>query len=263
MASEACPLKTIDLQQIASEQDISMAEAKARLRRRLKDGQVWSRLNPDLLCADELLPCMLVDEPPASAVTPAPFPVARVKLRGMEAKQLDAEFLAQEKINWCYQGRRRPGRAVVKRVLQQMMYYDLKVSQGHIYGWVQLNPLVSPYLPIVSMLLPAFTNYALAKPSAPKPPQSLPGEAWHTPEPDDFGVSLHCSATFADDETIIFALSLRGEKRFWLQNFRLSPARYLFLRQQLLFLLNFRLAPWLPGETQSRNTLRGRIYKKP
>lgn len=263
MAYKASHLKTIDLQLMASEQGISFAEARARLRRRLKDGLVWSRLNPDLLSADELLPCMLVDEPPASPVTLAPFPIAREKLRGMEAGQLDAEYLAREKINWCYQGRRRPGQAVAKRVLKQMMYYDLKVSQGHVFGWVELNPLVSPYLPLVNMLLPAFANFALAKPYAPQPPQALPGEAWHTPEPDDFGVSLHCSATFAEDEIIIFALSLTREKMFWLQNFRLSPARYIFLRQQLVFLLNQRLAPWLPGEIQSHNTLRGRIYKKP
>ena len=256
-------MKTIDLQLMASEQSISLAEAKAKLRRRLKDGLVWSRLNPDLLSADELLPCMLVDEPPASPATLAPFPVAREKLRGMEEGQLDAEHLAREKINWCYQGRRRPGQAVVKRVLRMMMYYDLKASDGRVYGWVHPNPQVSPYLPLVSMLLPAFTKFALEKPVPPQPPQSLPGEAWHTPEPDDFGVSLHCSATFAEDEIISFALSLTGAKRFWLQNFRLSPARYIFLRQQLLFLLNQRLAPWLPGDTPKHNTLRGRIYKKP
>jgi hypothetical protein len=256
------PLKTIDLKKIAADQGITETAAKAMLRRRLKEGLIWSRLNPDLLNPGELLPCMTVEEPPSSPAALAPFPVAREKLKGMDAGKLDGEFLAREKINWCYQGRRGAGRAVIKRVAYLMAYYEPKPFMGARYCWFQPNPDVSPYLTLLRMLLPAFANFALVNPAPPQPPLSGEGEAWQSAIFDDFGVDFQFSATMQADE-VIFALSLlEVEESFCLQNYKLSPERYVFLRQQLFFLLSTRLEPWLPGNRRP-NVLQGTIYKKP
>lgn len=88
-------MKTIDFSKLASERGITVTAAKALVRRDLKTGLIWSRLNPDLLNPGELLPCMTVDKPPASPAALAPFPVAREKLRGMDAGKLEREFLAR------------------------------------------------------------------------------------------------------------------------------------------------------------------------
>lgn len=254
-------MKTIDLCKLAADQSITEAAAKAMLRRRLKEGLIWSRLNPDLLNPGELLPCMTVDEPPASPAALSPFPVAREKLKEMAAGKLDEEFLAREKIDWCYQGRRAAGRAINKRVAYLMLFYDPKPLMGTRYCWFQPNPDVSPYLPLIRMLFPAFANFALSDPAPPQPPLSHEGEAWQTANCDDYGVDLHFSATMQTDE-VILALSVTGIESSYLQNYKLSPERYVFLRKQLFFLLSTRLEPWLPGNKRP-NALRGTIYKKP
>jgi hypothetical protein len=256
-------LKTIDLCQIAADRNITEAAAKTMLRRSLKEGIIWSRLNPDLLNPDELLPCMTVDEPPASPATLVPFPVAREKLKGIDTGKLDRDFLAREKINWCYQGRRAAGRAIIKRVTYLMAYYEPKPFMGTRYCWFQPNPDVSPYLPLLRMLFPAFANFALVNPAPPQPTDSLAGEAWQTAKFDDFGVDIQYSATAKEDEIILALSLLEVEESFCLQNYKLSPDRYVFLRQQLLFLLHPRLEPWLPSGEQRHNPLRGKIYKKP
>lgn len=142
-----------------------------------------------------------------------------------------------------------------------MAYYETKPFMGTRYCWFQPDPGVSPYLPLLRMLFPAFANFALPDPAPPQPPLSGEGEAWQSSNFDDFGVDLHFSATMQAEE-VIFALSLSGIESSYMQNYKLSPERYVFLRQQLFFLLNNRLEPWLPGNRRP-NALLGTIYKKP
>lgn len=257
-------MKTIDLNQLMQEDKLSRSEAREMLRRRLKDGFLWSRLNPDLLMDQELLPVLTVDEPPASAAELVPFPVPADRYENFDPDKDDPfEYFAEEKIRWCSQGQK-TGSAIYRRVIKQMQYYELVVPvQGTRYYWMDLDPLDSPYRPLLNTVLPALDKYSLANPVPPQPPQEKPGESWYSPEADDYGVRLHFSGTVEDSEAFSLSVSLTGKTVFWLRTYKLNYDRYRFIRQQIFFLLGARLEPWQGGDMQRQSTFRGMVYRKP
>lgn len=252
------PLKTIDFGKLSAEKGISVSAVKASIRRDLKAGLIWSHLNPDLLNPGELFPYISIDTPPSSPAALVPFPVARDKLMAQDF--LELEFLAAEKIAWCYRGQRGIGKKSERYITHLMVYYDSAPLMGKDYCWYYLEAESCPYLQLLSLLLPAFANFTLDNPSPPQPGPEM-GESWHTPVADDFNARFRFSATQQGEE-IILAMALAGDKSACLKNYKLSPDRYRFLRQQLFFLLKDRLEPWLPaGEKPA--SFRGTVYKKP
>lgn len=251
-------MKTIDFKILAAERGITVSAAKALIRRDLKAGLIWSHLNPDLLNPGELFPYISIDTPPSSPAALVPFPVAKDKLKGVDF--LELEFLAAEKIAWTYRGQRGAGKGVEKHVTHLMIYYQSAPMVGTDYYWYYLDPESCPYRPLLSLILPAFANFTLDNPTLPKPNLGQ-GEAWQTPVPDENSTRIQFSATL-EAEDIILALAIKGSKSAYLENYRLSPDRYAFLRQQLFYLLSDRLEPWLPSG-KKLNSFRGTIYKKP
>lgn len=226
---------------------------KALLRSRLKAGLAWSYLNPDLLSPGELLPIIQAADPPDSPAALVPFPVAEGRF------SLDPVSLAREKINWCGRGLRGP--AQLKRVAARLAYYDLQPSREERYSWFRLDPGASPYLPLFRLILPAFAIYTVPNPQPPSPLSPKAGESWVTVAPDAFGLSANFSATYLED-AVLLAFALTRSGILSLYNFKLPSHRYIFLRQQLFFLLPNRLQPWSVPEDRA-NPLRGKIYKKP
>jgi len=253
------PVKTVDFRKLAAERGTTVSAVKASIRRDLKAGLIWSLLNPDLLNPGELFPYISIDTPPSSPAALVPFPVARDKLMAQDF--LELEFLAAEKIAWCYRGQRGIGKKLERYITHLMVYYESAPLMGKDYCWYYPEAESCPYLQLLSLLLPAFANFTLDNPSPPQPSPEM-GEAWHTPAADDFNARFQFSAT-QDTEEIVLAMALTGEKSVYcLKNYRLSLDRYRFLRQQLFYLLEDRLEPWRP-ETGKTNSFRGRIYKKP
>jgi len=246
-----------------AEQDIKHTVARDKVRRQLKDGYTWARLNPDLLSGAELLPCMTTDIPPVSPAELVPFPIPTVQYKKMDPQSPNyLELLAQEKIHWSYQSQRKAGSAIVRRIIKQLDFYQhIPATVGYHYCWIELNPLVSPYRPLTEMIFPTLNNYAMDKPILPQPPSDTPGEAWYTPKADNYGVSLHFSATGGKDQ-LVMAISLSGRDTFWLCNYKLNSDRYTFIRQQLFYLLGSRLEPWDIGYLQKSGSFRGRVYRK-
>lgn len=251
-------MKTIDFKRLAAERGITVSAAKALIRRDLKAGLIWSHLNPDLLNPGELFPYISIDTPPSSPAALVPFPVAKDKLKAVDF--LELECLAAEKIAWCYRGQRGADKGVEKHVTHLMIYYQSAPMVGTDYYWYYLDPESCPYRPLLSLILPAFANFTLDNPTLPKPNLGQ-GEAWQTPVSDDYDGSIQFSATLEAEE-IILAISMTGGKSVYLENYKLSPDRYAFLRQQLFYLLSDRLEPWLPSG-KKLNSFRGTIYKKP
>lgn len=258
-------MQTIDLGQIMAKHDLTHTAARNKVRRWLKEGKIWSRLNPDLLSGEELLPCIAVDNPPRSAAEPIPFPIPSQRFHSLNPKDNNyLEALANEKIRWCYQGKPQTGSALRRRLLKQLSFYEVvPAATGSRYCWIELNPQTSPYRPLAAMIFPVLSRYALDNPVPPQPPEEVPGEAWFTPKPDAYGVSLHYSVRVEAENKLVLAVSLSGRQTFWLSNYRLDPDRYAFIRQQLLYLLGSRLEPWEAGTGQRPGSFRGLIYRKP
>lgn len=254
---------TLDIRTVMSERRLGNAAAREWVRRRLKTGEWWSRLNPDLLSGEELLPYLDVDKPPLSPATLVPFPVAAQRYCEMDPGAPNyLEQLAQEKIRWC---RREDGAgtALRRRVLAQLAYYYPDPSPaGEKYCWFVPNPQRCPLGPLLQMIFPALNRYCLEEPILPTPPRGSPGEAWRSAR-DDYGTSLHFSAVQEREGSIILAVALLGAKTHWLANFRLNRDRYTFIRQQFFFLLGERMQPWRSGALPQGNSFRGRIYRKP
>lgn len=225
---------------------------------------MWSRLNPDLLSGEELLPCMNLDSPPKSPASLVPFPVSTQFYKGLDPEVPDyPELLAQEKIRWCYQGLHRAGAAVKARIVKQLQYYNpAPTKTGYHYYWFEPNPQSCPYWPLISMIFPALENYRVADPLLPSPSVDWPGEAWQSAS-DIYGASLSFSAHVSGEDTIHLAASLTGKKPYWLCNYHLNPDRYSFIRQQLFYLLGDRMEPWHPGDLPKQGSFRGNVYRKP
>ncbi|MGI6366486.1 MAG: hypothetical protein ACOX2G_12325 [Bacillota bacterium] len=254
---------TLDLQALMAERDMSNAEAREWVRRRLKAGHFWSRLNPDLLSGAELLPYLDADRPPRSPAALLPFPVPTPRYRELEPHASDyLEQLAGEKIRWC--GRENAaGTALRRRVLAQLAYYyPDPTPAGEKYCWFMPNPQRSPFAPLIQMIFPALDRYRLEEPVLPAPPRDLPGEAWRS-DRDDYGTSLRFSAFQESEGNIVLAVALQGAKTYWLGNYRLNPDRYAFIRQQFFFLLGERMEPWQSGALPHGSPFRGRVYRKP
>ena len=66
-----------------AERDMSNAEAREWVRRRLRGGHFWSRLNPDLLSGAELLP-YLDGQAARSPAALLPFPCPPRAIRELE-----------------------------------------------------------------------------------------------------------------------------------------------------------------------------------
>lgn len=229
--------------------------ARAQFRRRHKSGLAWSPLNPGLLEANEPLPVVAVDRPPLSPAILTPFPLRREKLPRQGGAELDAEWLADEKISWCYGERRGFGQAIKKRVQALMAYYEPRPIVGERYFWLKLNPETCPYLPLLRLVLPALAPYACAA-----GPASAVDEAWRTAAPDDFGVAAHLAATDLES-AVVFSLSLTGPTLALGQDYKMPRRRWEFFRQQFLFLLGSRLQPY--SVRGGQGSWRGMIYKKP
>ncbi|HOB34715.1 MAG: hypothetical protein GX090_04485 [Firmicutes bacterium] len=257
-------METLDLNALMRRRGISHAQARDWVRRRLKDGRFWSRLNPDLLKDGELLPYMDAQRPPASPAALVPFPVSGTACRGLDPGDPEClDLLAGHKIRWCYSSRRQAGPAVRQRVHRQMVYYTLPPSPaGRTWQWLELNPETAPFFPLLNTVLPVLNQYALGQPQPPRPPRKKPGEAWRSAQPDDFGLTLGWSAHGEGDD-IILAVALVGHKIMWLRNWRLGSDRYAFVRQQLFYLVGNRLEPWLTGNWPRPNSFRGMVYRKP
>lgn len=246
-----------------AELQLNHAKAREWLRRRLKDGYIWSRFSPDLLKGDELLPYMDLNNPPQSPATLVPFPIAARRYKDFDPDASDyLQKLAQEKIRWC-NGSHKAGLAVVRRIIQQLNFYNHAPSPvGHYYYWLEPDPRTSPFWPLARMIFPALDRYSLAQPILPEPPLHRPGEAWQSAS-DQYGVGLRFSSVLENEDSLILAAALLGKKTYWLRNYRLNPDRYAFIRQQLFYLLGERLEPWLPGELPKQSSYRGMVYRRP
>lgn len=252
-------MKTIDLHAL-TKHSLSQEQAREQLRKNLKMGFSWSRLNPDLLKGAELLPCFSVKNPPSSGAELVPFPVPASRFVKLGAEPWDA--LAEEKMRWCYpQGKAGP--AVARRVRTGLQYYDPgHPTKGTKYYWIGLNTQVAPYRPLLRTLLPALDNFASKDPVPPRPPTDKPGEAWYTSQADDYGVTLYLSAQAESQDKLLLAVALHRKDYFWLGNYLLDPDRYTFIRQQLVYLVGTRLEPWT-GKATGRGFYRGMVYRKP
>lgn len=256
-------MNTLDLRELIAEKSLTLTQARDKVRQRIKSGELWSRLNPDLLSDAELMPYMSVNNPPASAAELVPFPIPAQKFRDFDIDEDIFQFMAEERIRWSNRSGRRITEAYRKRIEHLMFYYDpILPAMGRDYYWMDFDHTNCPIRPMLNTIFPALNNYALANPVLPKPPVAEPGEAWYTKDSDDYGVSLHFSAT-AEKEEVIMAASLSAEKTFWNANYRLNSDRYAFIRQQIFYLLGDRLEPWLEGDVLSCGYFRGMVYRKP
>lgn len=257
-------MKTLDISQLMSENNMTLSKANEMIRLRLKNGEIWSRLNPGLLSGAELLPYISVNSPPHSAAELTPFPVAARDYENFDpARQDPLDFFAEEKIRWCARQGQKAGSAIANSAKKQLDYYDLlRPVKGSLYYWIDLDPQTAPYRPLLDTILPALENYCSKDPVLPQPPLDRPGESWHTPNPDSYGVSMHFSGTVDDNEHFVLAVSLSRQTVFWLRNYVLDFDRYTFIRQQIFYLIGLRLEPWLAGGL-SKKTFRGMIYRKP
>lgn len=254
-------MHTLDIIEVMAARRLDNAGAREWVRRRLKDGYYWSRLNPDLLSGDEVLPYVDVDKPPQSPATLISFPVAVQSYKVLNpAAPNYLEELARVKIRWC-RGENKAGPAVLRRVVKQLAYYSQTPCQAEYYLWFELNPQLCPLWPLVQMIFPALDRYRLPDPALPKPLWDRPGEAWQSGR-DDYGVSLRFSTLQHKEGGLVLAAALLGAKTYWLANYLLNRARYSFIRQQLFFLLGERLEPW-QRDLPQQNSFRGRVYRKP
>lgn len=255
-------MRTLDVSEVMAKRRLSNAEAREWMRRRLKTGHFWSRMNPDLLCGDEVLPYVDVDKPPQSPATLIPFPVSAGRHKEMNPADPDyLEKLARVKIRWC-RAEDKAGPAVYRRVIKQLAYYSqTPTSAGEHYRWFGLNPQLSPLWPLAHMIFPALDNYRLPEPVLPEPSQDRLGEAWQSGR-DDYGVTLRFSVRQQREGSFVLAAALLGAKTYWLGNYLLSRDRYSFIRQQLFYLLGERMDPWHSNQTP-QNSFRGLVYRKP
>lgn len=235
-------------------------EPAAALRRQLREGLVWSRLNPDLLATGEYLPIAAVAQPPSSPAALLPFPVLSEKIETAKCS-LTTDFLTEQKIDWCYHGRRKAGAAVSKRVAAQLAHYNLQPLQKARYCWFTPDPSSCPYTAALNLIFPAIKAFALAKPVFPEPVLTGEGEAWRSTKPDGFGVDFLYSVSREDDHFTL-ALALTRGKTIRTMNYSLTAERFAYFKQQLFFMLNTRLQPWRRS-AEAPNPFRGMIYKKP
>lgn len=232
-------------------------ESATELRRQLRQGLAWSRLNSDFLEQGELLPLVTVSQPPSSPAALVPFPVSAATL---SAGKLPPELLAQAKIDWCYRRKRRAGKAILKQVTAQMAYYNPQPIEKTSYCWFVLDPQGCPYLPALGLVLPAIKAFAYADAEFPSPPQDGKGEAWRSSERDTYGADL-CFSAAREKNKVTLTIALTRGQTVYRKGYRLAMERYIFFRQQLFFLLNMRLRPWFVA-AELANPLRGTIYKK-
>ena len=253
-------MQTLDLRQIMADAGITHKQARDSVRKRLKYGFIWSRLNPDLLSGAELLPYVSMDRPPKSGAELLPFPIS-AKLNLDPASPNYLERLAEEKIRWCYaQGATELVRAKV--LTQLSTYYDPLPRSGINYNWITLDPLRSPYRSSLVSIFPALQNY-VQQGALPKPLGREPGEAWHTPEADQNGVTFRLSTTLEEEDSLVLTVSLTARETFWARTYKLNPDRYAFIRQQVFYLLGPRLEPWDDDNVQQPGVYRGLVYRQP
>lgn len=239
--------------------EIQRSEPETELRRQLKEGLAWSRLNSEFLEQGELLPLVTVNQPPFSPATLVPFPIATTRVEKEKGK-LVPELLAQAKIVWCYRGQKRWGAAILKKVIKQMAYYSPQPIKKTSYCWFVLNTRVCPYMSALALIAPAIKSFTVTDAEFPAPPINGNGEAWRSAEPDAYGANL-CFSAVAENDLIILTVALTWQQTIYLKGYRLTPERYVFFRQQLFFLLNTRLRPWYTA-TELTNPYKGTIYKK-
>lgn len=252
-------MQTLDLNQM---QEDNLSQARDKVRRLLKKGEIWSRLGPDLISDSELLPYLSVTRPPKSVAQLLPFPILTERFQAWRGKEDIFTLLAQEKIRWSCPPGHKVAANVQKRVENLMLYYDpLLPLVGTKYTWIDFDPNHCPYRPLVETILPAFRNFA-TEASMPCPIGDAAGEAWFTPEADDFGTKLHFSTIVKDQDTLDISLSLTAKDVFWFKSYRLGLDRYNFLRQKIFHLIGARLEPW-HSQTQKIGSYRGLIYRKP
>lgn len=245
----------LDIGEMSSRENTTQESIRKQLLARLKKGELYSRIHPQLLQPDELFPCYPATGHSQSAATLSPFAV----FNQPGPWEWETEHLSAKRISYFYPPGRRAGPAVQKRAFDLLLlYYDL--AHPHRYGdytWFDLDYQQSPYYPLTADLMAILTRHRV-----PAPPAQDAVEAWQTPEPDDFGVEVRMAAGPSQRGQLVVAISFaRGEWQHT-RAFRLGVDRYGFVRQQLITVLGGRLEPVKPDAVPA-GRYRGRVYRRP
>lgn len=233
---------------------------KQQLRRDIRRGQLFTRVNPDQLEDQELLPALPWENCLAPALSLRPFPL----LPGLSP--------LESKIRHCY-GSKPPRPFILARAENQLQrWYNLaEPREARDFPWLDLAYAKCPYPPLVRDTLGIISRYAI--------PPELEGsgsnlqlalardelllDCWETPVSDDLGWVFILVAKENQAEEVLLTSILTNTPRGAQESgtYKISLERYQFLLGLFFQLLGERFAPKALNVSTGR--YRGRIYTKP